>query len=522
MSSELNGSWKDENGSFFSLGLETHKIPMLLYKENREIICKAFRENYPEKADGGVALFKGACSQERNDSDRELLVRQESYFAFLFGVTEPDFYGAVRLDTGHTTLFMPRLPESYAIWMGRIRPPSYFQARYAVEEVFYVDQIPEALQQADTQVVFLMSGVNSDSSTAFPTPDLAALWPTFHSPGKSSPHSLPPEVDLQELYPLVQEARVIKSPLQIDVLRYVARISSQAHVHVMQNTCPGMAEYQLESLFQHYCYFHGGCRHMSYICICATGANAAVLHYGSGAFPNQRVFQDGDMALLDMGAEYACFCSDITCSFPVNGIFTPDQRMVYQAVLDAQLAVMAVMRPGVEWTEMHLLAERTILAALLEAQLLTGTLYDLTRHHIGAVFMPHGLGHLLGLDTHDVGGYPAGRARVDSPGLRSLRMNRCLEEGMVLTVEPGCYFVQPLLDQAMSAPATRDFFVKENIERFRNFGGVRLEDDVLVTSNGIENLTICPRLIEDVEAVMAGSPWPAEPVVGGKPLHMTS
>ena len=128
--------------------------------------------------------------------------------------------------------------------------------------------------------------------------------------------------------------------------------------------------------------------------------------------------------------------------------------------------------------------------------------------HLAAVFMPHGLGHLLGLETHDTGGYPAGAQRIQQPGICKLRMNRKLLAGMVLTVEPGCYFVAPLLEAARGNAAQAPFLVNEALERFAGLGGVRLEDDVLITDSGYENLTHCPRTVEEVEAVLAGGPWP--------------
>ena len=256
---------------------------------------------------------------------------------------------------------------------------------------------------------------------------------------------------------------------------------------------------------------------MSYVCICATGPNGAVLHYGHAGAPNDRVLSPGDMALFDMGAEYHCYASDITCSFPVDGAFTADQRAVYGAVLAAQKGVMAAMKPGVDWVDMHRLAEKAILEGLVLGGFLAGDVDDMARAHLGAVFMPHGLGHLMGLDTHDVGGYPpGGPGRPAEPGARKLRTARVLEEGLVITVEPGCYFIEPLLEQAMADPAQRGFLVPEALARVRGKGGVRLEDDVLVTADGIENLTKCPREVEDVVHVLAGGAWPREERGGSK------
>ena len=224
--------------------------------------------------------------------------------------------------------------------------------------------------------------------------------------------------------------------------------------------------------------------------------------------------------------------ADITCSFPVvdkgvhpdgQSYFEPNQRITYTAVLAAQEAVIQALRPGVSWPDMHRLAERTILRALLAAGVLQdpevggGTeeealLDAMVAADLGAVFMPHGLGHLIGLDTHDVGGYLEGKSapRSERPGLRSLRMGRTVEEGMVLTVEPGCYFIDILLDRALSDPSTAQFLCEARLNEFRGLGGVRLEDDVHIREEGCENLTVCPRTIAEVESVLSGGPWPPE------------
>ena len=186
--------------------------------------------------------------------------------------------------------------------------------------------------------------------------------------------------------------------------------------------------------------------------------------------------------------------------------------MVYNAVLSAQIDVITAMHPGVSWTDMHRAAERAILEGLKEGGLLKGDTDAMIDADLGAIFMPHGLGHLIGLDTHDVGGYTEGIAppRSDRPGLKNLRTARNLEAGMVVTVEPGCYFIDILLNFALANPAQSRFLNADRVNEFRGSGGVRLEDDVVVTEDGCENLTVCPRAAEEVLGVMAGGVWPPE------------
>ncbi|XP_018343573.1 PREDICTED: uncharacterized protein LOC108749400 [Trachymyrmex septentrionalis] len=302
---------------------------------------------------------------------------------------------------------------------------------------------------------------------------------------------------------VVLSNRVIKSPQEIEVLRYVCKISSEAHKTVMRSMRPGIPEYKAEAWFLNYVYAEGGCRHVSYTCICGSGHNSSILHYGHAGAPNNKVIQDGDMCLFDMGGNYCGYAADITCSFPANGKFTEDQKLIYNAVLKARDAVIAAAKPGVAWTDMHLLANKVMLTSLKKGGLLVGDVEDMIKAGLNEVFQPHGLGHLLGLDVHDVGGYLAGHPeRSKEAGVRKLRTARTLLAGMVLTVEPGCYFVDCLLDAALADPIQSKFLVPEQLQRFRGFGGVRIEDDVLITETGVENMTDVPRTVEEIENFM--------------------
>lgn len=424
----------------------------------------------------------------RHDTDHENLFRQESYFHWAFGVEEPDCFGAICVTTGKSILFVPRLGVEYAVWMGKVPTSADFVEKYAVDEAYYVDEIAKFFEGKGATLL-INHGQNTDSGEFSPAVTCDGIQ------GIPSDNAI--------LFPAIATCRVYKTPEEIEVLRYAAKVSSNAHIEVMKAVRPGMSEFQLESLFLHHCYFHGGCRHASYTCICATGGNSAVLHYGHAGAPNSHIIKDGDFCLFDMGAEYTCYGADITCTFPANGRFTERQKIVYTAVLDACQAVIAAMRPGIAWVDMHLLAERIICAALLDAGLLQGSLDDMIVARVPALFMPHGLGHLLGIDTHDVGGYPEGVVRPAVAGLRRLRTARVLEADMYLTVEPGLYFIDAILQPAFDDPKHGPFLVRDRIQEFIGIGGVRIEEDVLVTATGCEVLSVVPRSIADIEATMA-------------------
>jgi Xaa-Pro dipeptidase len=370
---------------------------------------------------------------------------------------------------------MPRLSPEWAVWMGQIHSPAHFQDVYEVDEVRYVDELAEVLRSLNPEVLLLLHGRNTDSGAM-------AIPANFPGIEKF-------KTDLNVLYPELVECRVHKSAEEIELLRWINGVSSEAHIEVMRQCRPGLYEYQLESIFRHHIYYRSGCRFTAYTSICGCGPNSAILHYGHQGAPNDHQLRDGDLFLNDSGAQYHGYASDITCTFPVNGTFSAQQRDIYESVLAANRAVQRAMKPGVLWPEMHRLAERVIAERLHDIGLIKGSIDELMAQHIPALFMPHGLGHLMGLDVHDPGGYPEGVSRIDEPGIRSLRCGRKLEEGMVITVEPGIYFIDAVLEPALQNPAISHLLVPDKVAQFRSFGGVRIEDTVVVTENGCEVLT---------------------------------
>uniref|UniRef100_A0A0L8HN83 Xaa-Pro dipeptidase n=1 Tax=Octopus bimaculoides TaxID=37653 RepID=A0A0L8HN83_OCTBM len=477
------------DNSSFTRGIHTFSVPSELFKTNRRNLCERLKKIKQIPANSYV-LLQGGESETRYCSDHEPLFRQsfdcghtgalpfsrtnrpqdlffvslvlillvsfaeplsfgghkhtnincqaiESYFHWTFGVEEPDFFGAVHIDSGKTILFPPKLDASYSTWMGKLKGEKEFKGRYDVDEVHFSDEICDFFEKTKPSLLLTL---------------------------------------------------------------------------VMRQIRPGMYEYQLESIFRHFCSYYGGGRHLSYTCICGSGENAAILHYGHAGAPNSRRLDDGDACLLDMGTEYCCYASDITCSYPVNGKFTEKQKIIYEAVLKASIAVFAAMKPAVSWVDMHKLAERIQLEELKEAGLLQGDVEEMMKVRLGAIFMPHGLGHFMGIDTHDVGGYNAGGERSTEPGLRSLRTNRILQPRMVLTIEPGIYFNNVLLDAALADPNQAKFLVASVIDEYRNSGGVRIEDDVIVTDDGVEMMTNVPRTVEEIENFFRSRPEPTLPL----------
>ncbi|XP_018564988.1 xaa-Pro dipeptidase isoform X1 [Anoplophora glabripennis] len=469
------------------MGPGTLEVPTALFALNR----KRLVEKLQGVKKDAIVLLQGGSELPFYDTDVTYVFRQESYFIWCFGTTEAGCYGAIDVSTGDSYLFVPRFPAEYAVWMGPLVSLTAFKNKYDVTHVYYVDQLDEILQKINRGSLLTLKGPNTDSG-------LVAKEATFAEISKYT-------VDNEVLFPIIADLRVYKTPFEIEVMKYVVEISSAAHMHIMRTAKADMYEYQCESEFLNYCYRKGGCRHASYTCICGSGTNGAILHYGHAGAPNNYPVKDGTLCLFDMGANYFGYAADITVTFPVSGKFTPDQKLIYEAVLASNLAVFKAGKPGVSWSDMHVLANRVLLEELKKGGILKGSVDEMLDADIAAIFQPHGLGHLLGLDVHDVGGYLKGHPeRSSRPGLKSLRTARLLEENMCFTIEPGCYFIDPLLDQALANPKQSKFLVPEVLQRFRGFGGVRIEDDVLVTKDGIVNLTKVPRTVQEIEDWISG------------------
>jgi Xaa-Pro aminopeptidase len=269
---------------------------------------------------------------------------------------------------------------------------------------------------------------------------------------------------------VLHDMRLFKSRAELDLMREAARIASRAHLRAMRRCRPGLNEFEIMADLMHE--FRSSNADTSYQPIVGGGENSCILHYRE----NDQPLHDGDLLLIDAGCEYQCYASDITRTFPVNGRFTPEQRAVYEIVLEANLAAIEKVRPGNHWNDPHDAAVRVVTQGLVKLGLLKGRPAALEREGAHRRFFMHRTGHWLGMDVHDVGDYKVGGEW------------RVFEPGMVLTIEPGIYI-----------PAS----LRGVPRRFRNIG-IRIEDDVVVTRRAAEVMTArAPKDADEIEAVMA-------------------
>ena len=282
-------------------------------------------------------------------------------------------------------------------------------------------------------------------------------------------------------------------------MREAFRVNDLAYLEVMRSIKPGMYEYEMKAIFNKV-QIENGLMQDAYNGIFASGVNASILHY----VVNNSKIKDGDLFLMDSGFECNGYASDYTRTFPANGKYTDIQKGIYNSVLAGMDKVLDSIKPGVKMEDLHLLAARTMMEGLKDMGVVKGNVDDMMEENIFALFFPHGLGHFLGLDTHDVGGYPKGVDRIERPGIKFLRARRELLPGMVVTIEPGIYFVPAVLEPAIADPEKNQFLNTEKVESLLGFGGVRIEDDIIVTEDGMENMTNVPKEVGEIEDLMKG------------------
>lgn len=427
------------------------------------------RERFLEKMEDGVAIVF-AASEKIRSNDTEYNFRQDSYFHYLTGFGEPDAV-AVFLP-GHAqhryVLFVrPRDPEKET-WTGRRAGPEGAKERFGADAAFPIEQLPELLPTylENAKNLYFAFGRNPEHDKKV-NAAMAAVRAKVREGVK-------PPATLVDATVILNEMRLHKTPPELDLMRRAAAISREAHKEAMRAVRPGMREYELEAIIE-YVFRRHGASAPGYGTIVGSGVNATILHY----VENSAECRDGDLVLVDAGAEYAGYSGDITRTFPVNGKFTPAQREVYEVVLDAQLRGIDQVRPGRTFNEYHETAVRALVEGMVRLGILSGDVDTLIQEEAYKPYYMHRTGHWLGLDVHDVGEY------------RDHEQWRVLEPGMVLTVEPGLYFAEELTEVP---------------EKYRGIG-VRIEDDILVTEEGPENLTAgTPKTVKEVEAVMAEAP----------------
>lgn len=413
---------------------------------------------------GGIAILPAAPTRVRN-RDTEYAYRQDSDFHYLTNFPEPEAVAVLMPGRPHGeyVLFCRDRDPERETWDGYRAGPEGAVRDYGADDAFPVSDIDDILpgMLEHSERVYYTMGLNAEFDQR-----LLGWVNQLRAAAKTGVTTPTEFIDLDHL---LHDMRLFKSRAEITVMRKAARIAAAAHRRAMQACRPGMWEYEIEAEFLHEFRRHNATT--SYQPIVGGGANGCILHY----VENKDQLKEGELLLIDAGCEVECYASDITRTFPVSGRFSPEQRALYEVVLEAQLAAIDQARPGNHWDDPHDAAVRVLTRGLVKLGLLKGRVPTLIKEGAYRRFYMHRTGHWLGLDVHDVGDYKVGEVW------------RLLEPGMVMTVEPGLYI----------APGSKGVAKKW-------WGtGIRIEDDVLVTPEDPDVLSAgAPKDPDEIERLM--------------------
>ena len=406
-----------------------------------------------------VAILSSANKNYRT-KDVENPYRQNSDFLYITGLSEPNLINLIFKENEkiNSILFRDNTSEYEMVWDGTRIDNDTVQKIYDFTEVHryndYKDKILDFIKNKDS--LFIESGLNNELDSF--------IQEQISNSGKNNRKNSSFPNQIIALHSLTQNLRLIKSKYEIKLIKDAAKVSIKAHKEAMKKSKPGMYEYELDAEIKYI--FNKNNMHYAYMSIVGSGNNACTLHY----VKNESLLKDKDLVLIDAAAENQGYASDITRTFPVNGKFTKEQAEIYDIVLRSQEKAIEFIKPGVTWDEVHKVTVSEISKGLIELNLLTDKYEDVIKNESYKDFFMHKTGHWLGLDVHDVGEYE----------------NILFKPGMVITVEPGIYIN----------------YLNNNVDEKWKGIGIRIEDDVLVTENGSEVITLdLPKSRHEIESL---------------------
>ncbi|KAI1335683.1 peptidase M24, structural domain-containing protein [Xylariaceae sp. FL0016] len=428
----------------------------------------------------GVLYLEGTTDKLLEDSDEPVPFRQRRAFMYLTGVELPDCAVIYDIATEKSTLFIPPIDPESVVWAGLPLSPDEALARYDVDAVLPSSELNPTLAKL---------GGSDPDSTIYAIADRVADSVTFLEFGAKN---------FGVLAEAIEECRVVKDEYEIALIRRANIVSGAAHRAVLENVKKAKNEFELEGVFLGSC-TRQGAKYQAYPSIVASGKAAATLHY----VHNDKDLEGKDLLLLDAGAEWRTYAADITRTFPISGRFTEQSRAIYEIVLEMQRKCIAMLKADISWDEVHLLAHQVAIDGLLSLGILKGDRKEILEARTSAAFLPHGLGHYLGMDTHDTGGHP--NYEDPDPLFRYLRVRRNLPAGSVITVEPGVYFCEFIVRPYLQDPKHSKFIDETVLKNYWSVGGVRIEDNLLITKDGSVNLTDAVKDPDEMESIIQGS-----------------
>ena len=468
----------------------TDKAPMFgaeVYSQRRAALMRAIGS--------GCVLLPGNGLVGMNYRDNAYPFRQDGSFSYFVGLGEPGLCIWLDCESGEERIFGPEPGLLHTIWSGQAPGLAELAARAGILRHGRMEELGALCRKVRSRgrVVHYLPPYRGDGIVL-----LERLFGVSESEVEAGPSSA--------LIEAVVAVRSVKDEAEVEEIRRAVALSGEVYEELLGSCRPGAAEMELYARMQGLVLSRGSREAFPTILT----RRGDVLHNHS----HDQILRDGDLLLVDSGVcSPLGYASDITRTLPVGGRFSARQRDVYEIVLRAMEAGMELMAPGVPFLDCHLAAARVVAEGLAGLGLMRGDLDEAVAAGAHALFFPHGLGHMLGLDVHDMEslgedhvGYDREFRRSGQFGLAGLRLARRLEAGFVLTVEPGIYFIPALIAHWREQGKLGSFIDYEALEGFLDFGGIRVEDDVLVTETGVDVLSaVIPKTVGDIEARMAAS-----------------
>ena len=456
-------------------------------------VYKNRRARLKEKVKSGLVLILGNGEAPANYTDNTYKFRQDSSFLYFFGLNQPGFAGVIDIDSGDEYIFGNDVDMDDIIWMGPQPSVKDMAARVGVSKTAPFARLADCMKTAISQGRRIHFLPPYRFRNMLLLEELLGIRPALVKNYASL-----------ELIKAVVDLRSVKEPCEIEEITKACNIGYEMHTAAMRNCKPGVKEQYISGLIEGIAASYGSMVSFPVI----LSQNGETLHNHD----HSQILQEGRMMLTDAGAEEVShYCSDFTRTVPVGGKFLTRQKEVYNIVLAANNKAIEIAKPGVTYQYVHLEVCKVLAQGLKDLGLMKGDVNEAVAAGAHALFMPHGLGHMMGLDVHDMEdlgqiyvGYDDETRPIDQFGTSSLRMGRRLQEGFVITDEPGCYFIPALIDQWRAQGMHKEFLNYDKIETFKDFGGIRLEDDILIIPGGSRFLgdKRTPITVEEVEEIM--------------------
>lgn len=452
------------------------------------------RNKLKKEVKSGLGLFLGNEEAAFNYPANTYHFRQDSHFLYFFGLQNPGFAGIIDFDNDKDYIFGNDFDIDDIIWMGVQPKVTDLAAKAGIENTGQYDELVKMLTVAKMEGRKIHFLPTYRGETVIELSNLLGI----------SNADVKQEASV-ELIKAVIKLKEIKSEEEIAEIEKAVDIAYKMHTTSMKMAMPGVVEQEIAGTIEGISLALGG--PVSFPIILSQDGQTLHNHC------HNKVLEVGRMMVTDAGAEtQECYSSDITRTVPVGGKFNERQAEIYQIVLDANMAAIEAIKPGIKYRDVHFIACRVIIEGLKKAGIMKGDTDAALEAEAHTLFMPHGLGHQMGMDVHDMEGlgedyvgYDENTKRATTFGTAYLRLGKELKPGIVLTVEPGIYFIPDLIDQFRNEGKFMDFVNYDKVETYKDFGGIRIEDDILVTEDGYRVLgKPIPKTIAEVEEVMRG------------------